>query len=85
MKSAEYKSVDRQLYIHELAFKTMTAKAQKQVGKKTKSVYRSFKDFFNYEEELHKVEGKVDNTKISSRFKGLAEYVSKKQKARKGQ
>ena len=84
MKGAEYKNVDEQLHIHELAFLTMTAKAQKQVGKKTRSVYKSFKDFFDYEKEIEKVKGNIRKVEVSSRFAKLAKHVALKQKARKG-
>ena len=86
MKSADYKSVDRQMQIHELAYLTMCAKAQKQVGKKMKSVYKTFKDFYDYEKELQKVEGNIQKEEVSSRFQRVAKYLSEKQKekARKG-
>ena len=51
-----------------------------------KSVYKTFKDFYDYEKELQKVEGNIQKEEVSSRFQRVAKYLSEKQKekARKG-
>lgn len=56
MKAAELKMIDKSYLIHIQAFETLRVKATK--GKKGKLVYKRFKDFFNYEEEINKVMNK---------------------------
>lgn len=78
MKSAELKQIDRQLYIHEQAFANMLAKATRKSGKHTKSAYRNFKDFFDYEKEIKKAKGEIVEEKVNDRFSDLAKFISKK-------
>lgn len=57
VKAYEYKAVDRNYYIHLLAFLNFAVQAQRSAGKgKTKPVYKRFSKFFNYEKEIKRVE-----------------------------
>lgn len=57
VKAYEYKTVDRNYYIHFLAFLNFAVQAQRSAGKgKTKPVYKRFSKFFNYEKEIKRVE-----------------------------
>lgn len=85
MKSAELKSVDRQLLIHEQAFTNMRAKATKKSGKKTRSAYRTFQDFFDYEKELKRVKGEFDEKpKTKDKFSDLAHFIASQRKIQNG-
>lgn len=71
MKGVRLKQTDQQYLLHELAYKTMMAKATRKSGKKVKPVYRNFKQFFDYDKSLKEVLGeekKEDQYADLSRF-----------------
>jgi len=49
------KRVDKERDIHMTAFLNHAVTATKQVGKKQVPVYKTFKDFYDYEKEMNRV------------------------------
>lgn len=74
MEAAQLKQVDADYRNHLQAFLNFAVKAEKKTGKnKSKPVYRKFKQFYNYEEELRK----VTNKDKKSRFAGIGKFLKK--------
>lgn len=74
MEAAQFKQVDADYRNHLQAFLNFAVKAEKKTGKnKSKPVYRKFKQFYNYEEELRK----VTNKDKKSRFAGIGKFLKK--------
>ena len=74
MEAAKFKQVDADYRNHLQAFLNFAVKAEKKTGKnKSKPVYRKFKQFYNYEEELRK----VTNKDKKSRFAGIGKFLKK--------
>lgn len=74
MEAAELKQVDADYRNHLQAFLNFAVKAEKKAGKnKSKPVYRKFKHFYDYEEELQKVKKKDKK----SRFAGIGKFLKK--------
>lgn len=74
MKAEQLRQVDADYRNHLQAFLNFAVKAEKKSGKnKSKPVYRKFKHFYNYEEELQKVTKK----KTQSRFAGISKFLKK--------
>lgn len=80
MKAHALKDVDLDYRVHELAYLTFTASATKQVGKKMKPVYTTFRKFYDYKREqkraLERFENETDEEKFGS-LSGYAEYLRK--------
>ena len=76
MKAVNLKQVDLDYRNHLQAYLSVTAKATKKVGKKEVPVYKSFKQFYNYEKEVEKVLNK-NNSKEQSRFPGIGKLLKK--------
>lgn len=73
MNSTQLKEVDRLRNSHLLAWLTVSAGATKKDGR---PVYKKFKDFFDYEKELRKVE----TPKPNDRFIELSKHLKEKEK-----
>lgn len=74
MKAKKLDEVDHDYRNHVQAFLNYQVQAQKRAGKnKTKPVYRTFKQFYNYELEVKKAKGEEDD-----RFAGLKQYLKDK-------
>lgn len=74
MEAAQLKQVDQDYRNHLQAFLNFAVKAEKKSGKnKSKPVYRKFKQFYNYEAELRKVQ----KTEQKSRFSGIGKLLKK--------
>jgi hypothetical protein len=74
MEAAQLKQVDKDYRNHLQAFLNFAVKAEKKSGKnKSKPVYRKFKQFYNYEAELRKVQ----KTEHQSRFSGIGKLLKK--------
>lgn len=74
MEAAQLKQVDEDYRNHLQAFLNFAVKAEKKSGKnKSKPVYRKFKQFYNYEAELRKVQ----KTEHKSRFSGIGKLLKK--------
>lgn len=74
MEAAQLKQVDEDYRNHLQAFLNFAVKAEKKSGKnKSKPVYRKFKQFYNYEAELRKVQ----KTEQKSRFSGIGKLLKK--------
>lgn len=70
MYAYRLKQVDEELKMHKQAWLNHQVTATKQQNKKQVPVFKKFKDFFDYEKELKKVEIKDD--KISKENQRLA-------------
>ena len=74
MEAVKLRQVDLDYRNHLQAFLNFSVKAEKKVGKnKSRPVYRRFKQFYDYESELDKVNKK--NKK--SRFAGISKFLKK--------
>lgn len=68
------KWIDRDYRNHLQAFLNFMVQAKKRSGKNSeKPVYRTFKKFYDYKNELDKVDGKEEK----SRFSGLGDLLKK--------
>ena len=75
MEAAQLKQVDNDYRNHLQAFLNFAVKAEKKSGKgKTKPVYRKFKQFYDYEDEVQKITKKG---KGKSRFSGIGKFLKK--------
>ena len=76
MKAVRLKQVDMDYRNHLQAFLNFSVKARKKSGKnKSKPVFSKFKQFFDYEKEVEKVQN-IENKK--SRFSGFGKRFLKK-------
>lgn len=74
MQSVRLRQVDEDYRNHLQAYLTFVAKAEKKKGKnKTEPVYKTFKQFYDYEKEIEKVT-KPNN---ESRFAGIGKFFKK--------
>lgn len=64
--------VDEAYRDHRLAYLNYAVQAEKQVGKKSRPVYRHFEDFFNYDDEIERVK---TGRKKKSRFAGIGKLL----------
>ncbi len=81
MKASELQNVDKEFYIHLLAFNNYRVQATKKVGKnKSKPVYSSFEKFFNYQKEIDKVLGNENKemSKVKEAYIKLKDYKERR-------
>lgn len=75
MEAVLLKQVDKDYRNHLQAFLNFAVKAEKKVGKnKSRPVYRKFKQFYNYEDEIEKI---TNNGKRKSKFPGIGKILEK--------
>lgn len=75
MEAVQLKQVDTDYRNHLQAYLNFAVKAEKKAGKgKTKPVYKKFKQFYDYEEEVQKITKK---DKGKSRFSGIGKFLKK--------
>ena len=75
MRAHNLRSVDKSLELHEAAWLNVMAGAMKQQGKhKQVPVYKTFKQFFDYDEEIAKVRGEKE-----SQFSNLSKHLKEKE------
>lgn len=74
MEAAEYKRVDTDYRVHQLAYLNFAARATKRRGKSEVPVYDKFSKFYNYPKELDKVKNKG---KTSSMLSRLSKHMKK--------
>lgn len=68
--------LDESLHEHRQAFLNLAVQAQKKAGKgKTRPVYRTFRQFFNYDKELDELRGRKNQKK--GRFSGIGKLLKK--------
>ena len=79
-KAYKLKRVDREHDMHLQAWLNLTAQSTKKSGKKVISVYKNFKDFFDYDKALGRDCGQQQE---ENRNRGIAELL-KKQRERGG-
>lgn len=72
IKAYELKEIDKANERHQLAWLTVSAGATKKDGK---PVYKKFKDFFNYDAELKRLE----RPKPTNKFSNLSKHMKEKQ------
>lgn len=80
MEAVKLKQLDKRQDIHMLAWLTFAAKATKGKGKHVKPVYDKFKRFFNYEEELEKLQNPdkvAAEEEAKPRFAGVGKFFKK--------
>lgn len=58
IKAWQYRQIDRSHDIHMQAFLNFAASATRESGGKRRPVYRTFQQFFDYQAEIRKLEGK---------------------------
>lgn len=75
MEAVRLKQIDKDYRNHLQAFLNFAVKAEKKAGKnKSKPVFSKFKQFYDYEKELKKVNGK-EGEKV--RFSGIGSLLKK--------
>ena len=75
-KALRFRQVDDEYAIHKLAYETFRASATKKQGRRETPVYRTFKQFYDYEHELDKAEKAFDDK--DNKFKDLIDYKKRK-------
>lgn len=76
MEAMELRMLDDSLHEHRQAFLNLAVQAQKKAGKgKTRPVYRTFRQFFDYDRELNKLKSRKKQKK--SRFSGIGKLLKK--------
>ena len=77
VEALELRMLDESLHGHRQAFLNYAAQAEKPAGKgKTRPVYRTFRQFFDYKKELKKLRSKKKK-KADSRFSGIGKLLQK--------
>lgn len=77
IKAARLKQIDLDYRNHLQAFLNFSVKAEKKQGKnKTVPVFRKFKQFYNYKEEINNAFGKNETT---SRLSGFSKFLKKEE------
>ena len=75
MEAAQLKQIDQDYRNHLQAFLNFAVKAEKRAGKgKTKPVYKTFKQFFDYEKRLKEATRKPEE---KGRFSGIGKFLRK--------
>ena len=69
--------VDEDYKSHWIAYNAFRASATKKQGRKEVPVYNTFRSFFDYEEELKKVEKELNGP--DDKFKDLIAYKKRKE------
>ena len=78
MEALDLRQVDENFQAHRQAFLNFSVQAEKSTGKgKTKPVYRRFRQFFDYDEELAKADNRRKKSKKKSRFSGIGSLLKK--------
>lgn len=80
MEAVELRLVDEDYRLHRQAYLNFSAQATKKTGNSIRPVYKKFKDFYDYNKELKKVESR--HKRDSGRFLGLSRLI-KQQKGDK--
>lgn len=76
MEALELRMLDESLHEHRQAFLNFAVKAEKKAGKgKTKPVYKSFRQFFDFDKELKKMK----NRRKPSRFAGITKLLDREE------
>lgn len=78
MKAWKLKQVDDDYQMHLQAFLNYQVQGRKKAGKKTRPVYKTFKEFYNYDAELKKVMRKPK--KQSDQLAGVRAFLAEKEK-----
>lgn len=76
LKAQSYVAVDQDMERHALAYLILCAKGTIGSGKNVRMKYPTFKKFYNYENELKKLEKKPE-----SKFKNWREFRKRKEEA----
>lgn len=76
MKAFQLKRIDKEYDMHKQAWLNFAVQGTKEQGKKQVSVYKNFKDFFDYDKRIEEVEGKKTN-RLSKRQKRMAHLASR--------
>lgn len=77
VRALRLKQVDDDYYSHWIAYNAFVASATKKQGKKEVPVYKTFKSFYDYEEELKKAEKELNGP--DDKFKDLINYKKRKE------
>jgi len=78
IEAFELKRVDQERDMHWMAFLGHMVKAERQVGKSVKPVYKSFNQFFDYDKHLESIKDKTSKKKSgSSMLSRIDEYRRK--------
>jgi len=77
VRALRLRQVDEDYKSHWLAYNTFQASAKKKQGKSEVAVYKTFRSFFNYEEELKKAEKELSGP--DDKFKDLIAYKKRKE------
>lgn len=75
MKAHRLKQVDQQHHMHQQAWLNRAAGATKQVGQKEVGVYKTYKEFFDYEAQLKQVDA-PKKSRLSKEQKRLAKIAA---------
>ena len=83
MQAVQLKHVDLEYVLHLQAYLNFAAQAKKKAGKnKEKPVYRTFKQFFDYEKAVDRV---IKKDKKDDKFLRLSKFIKDKNNEKGGQ
>lgn len=79
-KAHKLSTVDKDMWVHKLAYLNFMAKASRKAGKtRTKPVYETFDKFYDYQKALDKVEREYD-TERNERFLAISRKMKEERR-----
>ncbi|MGN7284341.1 hypothetical protein ACTHP3_05235 [Shouchella rhizosphaerae] len=76
MKAYQLKRVDKEFEMHHQAWINNQVKATKEVGKKPVPIYKTFKEFYDYEAQVKEIHN-PGSYKLSKRLRRLAKLATR--------
>ncbi len=77
MEAARLKNVDMTYREHLQAWLNFVVKARKGTSKSSRPVYKKFKQFFDYEAEIEKINNIKNKDNEKSKFSGIGKLLNK--------
>lgn len=77
MKAHALQRVDVEYDLHLSAWLHIQAQVTEQKGKKTVPKFKTFKEFFDYEERVKMIEGDKQRSRLTDKQRDLAQLASK--------
>lgn len=83
MEALRLRNVDEDFKAHRQAWLNREVQAEKQIGKKSKPVFGTFNQFFDYEKSISKDYQKLETTRQAETFESRISKIYQKRKGGK--
>lgn len=80
MKAYRRQRLEEERILHKLAFLNVAAQSTKKTGKRVEPVYKTLKEFFDYEKELENLYSDKPRKRMSSRSERIMQAMRKQDK-----